>query len=105
RVRVEGELDAVAVVGVDVHVAYLPAAAAQLRDGQHRVVDIAEARGALGHGVVQPAREVEGARGLVVEDELRGQQRTAGHQLGRLPEARGDRGVGGPAPLARRGGD
>ena len=62
RIAVEGELDAVAVMRVDVHVGDLPVAAAQLHDGQHRVVDVAEARGALRHGVVQPAGEVEGAR-------------------------------------------
>jgi hypothetical protein len=60
RVLVEGELHAVAVMGVDVHVGHPHAVRPQAQDGQHGVVDVAEARGPGGHGVVEPAGEVKG---------------------------------------------
>ena len=100
RVAVEGELDPVAVVGVDVHIGNLPVLATQGLDGEHRIVDIAEARGAVRHGVMQAAREMEGAGRLAVEDELGGQERAARGELGRLPETWEDRVVSGAEPVA-----
>jgi hypothetical protein len=61
RVVVEELLDAVAVVGVDVDVGDpLRPVAQQPVDRHRRVVVDAEARRAVGHGVMQPAGRVEG---------------------------------------------
>mmetsp|Transcript_9054 Transcript_9054/g.30018 ORF Transcript_9054/g.30018 Transcript_9054/m.30018 type:complete len:336 (+) Transcript_9054:57-1064(+) len=57
--EVEGLLDAVAVVDVNVHVQHARVYLEQLQDGQHDVVDVAEARRLALLGVVQPARPVQ----------------------------------------------
>ncbi len=101
RIAVEGELHAVAVMRVDVHVGDAPAAFAQPHDCQHRVIDVAEAGGAVGHGMVQPAGEVKGAISLALGNQLRRQERPAGHELGGLPEPREDRVVPRPQTMAR----
>ena len=101
RVTVERELHAVAVMRVDVHVGDLQTALAQRQDGQHRVVDVAEAGGAVRHRVVKPAREVEGAIRLAVRHQARGEQGAAGHELGGLPEAGEDGIVAGAQAIAR----
>src|SRR2546426_348050 len=86
RVRVEGVLDAVAVVGVDVHVEDAEAARLEVEDREDRVVDVAEPRRAPGQRVVEAAGEVEGARRLAARDQLGGQQRAAGAEPRSVPE-------------------
>src|SRR5262252_6141088 len=95
RVAVEGELHAVAVMGVDVHVGDLQVPPPELHDGKHGVVDVAEARSAIGHRMVQSAREMEDALDLVVEDQPGGQDGTARYEFRRFPEPGEDRIVAG----------
>jgi hypothetical protein len=57
--RVEGLLDAVAVVDVDVDVEHSLVELKELEDGEHDVVGEAEARGFGLLGVVQPARPID----------------------------------------------
>lgn len=57
--EVEGLLHAVAVVHVDVDVQHARVVLEQLQDGQHQVVDVAEARGLPLLSVVQPTRPVD----------------------------------------------
>jgi len=57
---VEGILHAVAVVDINVDVQHAAVVLEHLEDGQHDVVDVAEARGLLLARVVQPARPADG---------------------------------------------
>ena len=61
-------------MGVDVDVGHAQPPRTQVEDRQHGVVDVAEARGAVGHRVVQAAGEVERARDLAAGDQSRGEQ-------------------------------
>ena len=87
---VEGELDAVAVVGVDVDVADPEAVRPQGLDRQHRVVEVAEAGGAARHRVVEPAREREGPRHLAARHQLGRPDRAATGERGGLVHPRPD---------------
>mmetsp|Transcript_7849 Transcript_7849/g.19970 ORF Transcript_7849/g.19970 Transcript_7849/m.19970 type:complete len:228 (+) Transcript_7849:888-1571(+) len=58
--EIEGLLDAVAVVDVDVEVQHARVVLEQLQDGQHQVVEVAEPAGLCPLGVVQPAGPVDG---------------------------------------------
>ena len=62
----ESLLDAVAVVHVDVDVQHARVVAEELQDGEHDVVDVAEAGGFGLLGMVQAAGPVDGDEGLVV---------------------------------------
>ena len=62
----EGLLDAVAVVHVDVDVQHAGVVAQELQDGEHDIVDVAEAGGFGLLGVVQAAGPVDRDEGLVV---------------------------------------
>ncbi len=101
RVAVERGLHAIAVMRVDVDVCHAQPALAQPHDGQHRVVDVAEAGGALVHRVVEPAREVEGAIDLAPRDQVGREQRAARHEPRAVPHAAEDRVVAGPEPEER----
>ncbi len=64
----EGLLDAVAVMHVNVDVQHARVDAQQLQDGEHNVVDVAEARRLGPLGVMQPAAPGYGDVGLVAAD-------------------------------------
>lgn len=74
----EGLLDAVAVVDVDVDVEDARVVAQELEDGEHDVVDVAEARGFGFLGVVEPTGPVDRDAGLVVDEFARGVDGGAG---------------------------
>ena len=80
-------LDAVAVVRVDVDVGHAQPVLAQSQDGQHGVVDVAEAGGAIRKRVVQPAGEVKRALDGAARDEVRRGERARGHELRDLPQS------------------
>ena len=73
RVVVERELDAVAVMRVDVDVRDAPPARAEPHDGEHGVVHVAETGRPVRHRVVEAAREVKRARHLAVGDDVGGE--------------------------------
>ena len=84
---VEGLLDAVAVVDVDVDVEHPLVVLEQLQDGQDDVVDVAEAGGLALLGVVEAAGPVDGdLRGLLVQLDRGGDGAAAG-ELAELVEA------------------
>src|SRR5207245_6718562 len=91
RLPVEDRLHAVAVVHVDVHVRdALGAVRQHPGDGYGGIVVDAEAAGALGHRVVQPAGRVEGVLRPGSEHSLRGHHRGARHAGGRFVHVRKD---------------
>ena len=91
-VVVERRLHAVAVVDVDVDVGdALEAVVQQPGDGDRAVVVDAEARGPVGHRVVQPARDVDGALGPPLGDLARRRQRAAADQRAGLVHPEEDR--------------
>ena len=65
---VEGELDAVAMMAVDVDVRDAKAATEHFLDRQHRVVEDAEAIGVSRHGMMEPAGDVEGGIVTLVQE-------------------------------------
>ncbi len=68
----EGLLDAVAVMDVNINVQHARVDAQQLQDGEHNVVDVAEARRLGPFGVMQPAAPGNGDVRLVTADLARG---------------------------------
>ena len=87
-------------VRVDVDVGDAQAARAKIEDRQHGVVDVAEAGGAVGHGVVEAAREVEGPGDLARGDQAGAEERAARGQPRRGPDPREDRVVAGAETVA-----
>ena len=81
-------LNAVAVVGVDVHVGDAQPAIEQVVDGDHRVVEHAETAGVAGGGMMQTAADVERGLNISVGDHAGGVQRGAGAEHGGLVHAR-----------------
>jgi hypothetical protein len=79
---VENPLHAVAVVQVDVQVRHALEPLAQDVDGNRRVVEDAEAAGAVGQRVVQPARDVDGERCAVAHGVGGGDRRASVRQRG-----------------------
>ncbi|BAS72907.1 Os01g0586450, partial [Oryza sativa Japonica Group] len=85
--RLEGGLDAVAVVDVDVHVEHAAEVGEQLADGEHDVVHVAEAPRAAAARVVHPARPVDGDVGGAAPEGARRGERPAGVAEAVIPEA------------------
>ena len=78
---VEPGLDAIAVVDIDVDVEDAEALVDEMFDGDHGVVEYAEAGRAVTHGmVVHTARGDEGVFGLAVEDAFSGEHDTSGRE-------------------------
>ena len=84
---VEGLLDAVAVVDVDVDVQDAGVDLEQLEDGQDNVIDVAEAGGLGLLGVMESPGPVDGDVGVVVVEADGAVDRRPGVQLGELEEA------------------
>jgi hypothetical protein len=85
--RVEGLLDAVAVVDVDVDVEHALVVLEQLEDAEHAVVHVAEARGLALLGVVQAAGPVDADVGLLAVEARGAADRARGGDLAELEEA------------------
>lgn len=83
----EGGFHAVAVVDVDVDVEDALVLRQEVLDGEHDVVDVAEARGSRFSGVMQAAGPVDGDVGLVVEKGLGGVDRGAAVETDVVPES------------------
>jgi hypothetical protein len=94
-------LHAVAVVRIDVDVGDAQPVLAQSQDGQHGVVDVAEARGPIRKRMVQPAPEMERAIDRAARHEIRRRQGAGGDQLRDLPETAEHRVVAQPQPVHR----
>ena len=90
---VEGLLDAVAVVDVDVDVQHPLMLLEQLEDGEHDVVRVAEARRLALLGVVQPARPVDRDVGLALVELDRPTNRPSYAGLTELRDAVEDRAI------------
>ena len=90
---VEGLLDAVAVVDVDVDVQHALVVLEQLEDGEHDVVGIAEARRLALLGVVEPARPVDRDVGVRAVELHRAADRAARARLAEGVHAVEDRAV------------
>jgi len=91
--RARGLGRTVAVVDVDVDVQHARVALEQLEDGEHDVVDVAEARGLLLVRVVQPARPVDRDVALPRVQPPRALDRRAGVHRAELVEPLEDRAV------------
>lgn len=85
--EVEGLLDAVAVVDVDIDVQHPLVSLQELQDGEHDVVHVAEPRGFCLLGVVHPAAPVEGHVHVPLVDQRRGVHRAATVRLAVLVHA------------------
>ena len=89
-------LHSIAVVGIDIHVRHALPRLYQGNDRQHDVVDVAKARGVGGHGVMQPAGNVERDLGSAGEDLLRTVDRRPSDEGSPLIDAGEDRIIPGP---------
>ena len=77
---VKGGLHAVAMMSVDIHVHDLEALCRHRIDGHHGVVEDAEARGVIVHGVVQAPGDVESHVCPAFQEKLGGLHRCPGGQ-------------------------
>ena len=101
---VEGVLDTIAVVGVDVEEEDPTTSVGQRQAGEHDVVDVAEAGGARRVGVVEAAGGVEHDLGLAGQDQLGTRDRPAGREAHVVEHVREERAVG-RAEAHRQGGE
>ena len=91
--RVEGLLDTVAMMNVDINVQHPTMVLQQLEDGEDDIVGVAEAGRLALFGVVQPARPVDAHVALPLVELDRATYRAAGARLAKVVEAIEDRRV------------
>ena len=101
---VEGVLNSVPVVAINVHVGDSHALLKKAVNGYHRVVEYAEAVGVVGHGVMQSAGYVEGGVRLARYERFGGHDGRASGERGGLVDA-GIVGVVARAEVEGGGGD